>query len=251
MDEIDRIAPTQRPSAQPIMRQSWRDLLFLHWRADPDAITAQLPDGLTLDLYDGVAYVGLVPFNMRGVRPIGLPPFAPLSNFGEINVRTYVHHDGRDPGVWFFSLDAGSILAVIGARVGYHLPYFQADIVQTPPSESIVPGEPIHYRSDRLMPGRVQVQTDVTYRPVGDATCALPGALDHFLIERYVLYASNRQRLYRGRVHHKPYPVQAVTDVSLTENLIAAVGFAVTGQPVTQHYSRGVDVDIYRLELCR
>lgn len=250
MDRIDRIAPTRRPSAHPIMRQSWLDLLFLHWRIDPDAVTALLPAGLTLDLYDGAAYVGLVPFNMRGVRPVGLPPLAPIADFGEINVRTYVHRDGRDPGVWFFSLDAGSMLAVLGARVAYHLPYFQAEIVQTPPSESVTPGGLIHYRSERSRPGLIPAQADVTYRPTADVTCAAPGTLEHFLIERYVLYAAHRHRLYRGQVHHKPYPVQDVADLEVTENLIAAAGVSVTGQPATRHYSRGVDVDVYRLEPC-
>src|SRR4051794_36864353 len=104
-DPIDRIAPTVRPDRRPVMRQNWHHLLFLHWALPPDQVRALVPESLDLDLYEGQAYVGLVPFTMTGVRPVWSPPIAPISNFHETNVRTYVHVEGRNPGVWFFSLD--------------------------------------------------------------------------------------------------------------------------------------------------
>src|SRR3954447_6518408 len=94
---IDRITPTLRPAGRGVMRQSWRELLFLHWAFDPDVIRPLIPPGLDLDVFEGQAYVGLVPFTMTGVRPVGLPPVRWLSNFHETNVRTYVHRRGRDP----------------------------------------------------------------------------------------------------------------------------------------------------------
>ena len=123
---IDRIGPTREPRRWPVMRQNWRELLFLHWPIPPEELRPLVPPQLELDLFDGTAYVGLVPFTMTGVRPVGLPPVRGLSSFHETNVRTYVHRDGRDPGVWFFSLDAANRVAVALARSLYHLPYYHA-----------------------------------------------------------------------------------------------------------------------------
>ena len=113
---IDRIGPTREPRRWPVMRQKWRELLFLHWPVPPEALRPLVPPQLELDLFEGTAYVGLVPFTMTGVRPVGLPPVRGLSSFHETNVRTYVHREGRDPGVWFFSLDAANRVAVALAR---------------------------------------------------------------------------------------------------------------------------------------
>ena len=105
---IDRLAPTRRPNGRIVMRQQWRDLLFLHWEVPAALLQSLTPAELTLDTFDGKAYVGLVPFTMRNVRPVWSPSVPPLSNFHETNVRTYVHYKGRGPGVWFFSLDAAN-----------------------------------------------------------------------------------------------------------------------------------------------
>ena len=129
---IDRISPTREPDRRPVMRQSWRKLLFLHWPIPSDQLRPLVPPQLDLDLFEGTAYVGLVPFTMTGVRPVGLPPIRGISNFHETNVRTYVHRDGRDPGVWFFSLDAANRLAVYLARTFFHLPYYHARMFLEP-----------------------------------------------------------------------------------------------------------------------
>jgi hypothetical protein len=121
---MDRVSPTRRPIGQrTVMWQRWADLLFLHWPVPPDELAALLPPGLTLDTFDGQAYVGLVPFTMTGVRPVWAPALPWLSHFHETNVRTYVHCRGRDPGVWFFSLDAANPVAVKIARALWKLPY--------------------------------------------------------------------------------------------------------------------------------
>src|SRR5215213_9215217 len=110
-DGIDRVAPTRRPPRHPVMYQVWSHLLFLHWAVPVAALRPLVPPGLEIDTFDGRAYVGLIPFTMTGVRPAGIPAIPGFSDAHEVNVRTYVHRDGRDPGVWFFSLDANHLLA--------------------------------------------------------------------------------------------------------------------------------------------
>src|SRR5438045_5907004 len=128
VDVIDRVAPTVEPDQPALMRQDWHHLLFLHWEIPPQELQALVPPELTIDTFDGIAYVGLVPFTLTGVRPVGVPPMPWVSSFHEVNVRTYVHRGGRDPGVWFFSLDASSAIAVAAARAAYKLPYFHSQI---------------------------------------------------------------------------------------------------------------------------
>src|SRR5207253_2567361 len=128
VDTIDRVAPTLEPNAQVVMHQNWHHLLFLHWEIPPEELQRLVAPELTIDTFDGKAYVGLVPFTLNGVRPILTPPLPWISSFHEVNVRTYVHRNGRDPGVWFFSLDASSAIAVAAARAAYKLPYFHAHI---------------------------------------------------------------------------------------------------------------------------
>ena len=129
--------PWPLPRAPWVMAQTWEDLVFLHWPMDPDDLRARLPRGLSLDTYRGDAWVSITPFVVTGLRPRGIPAVPGLSSFAETNVRTYVTRDGK-PGVWFFSLDASSRLAVTAARALYHLPYHHAEFTATPVSVAIV-----------------------------------------------------------------------------------------------------------------
>src|SRR4051794_11218971 len=124
----DRLAPAHRPPGLSIMRQNWRQLLFLHWEVAPEALRPLVPARLTIDTFEGHAYIGVIPFDVRGARPRFLPPFPGLSRWHELNVRTYVHLDGREPGVWFFSLDASNLAAALAARAAYGLPYCAAEM---------------------------------------------------------------------------------------------------------------------------
>ena len=250
--DIDRIAPTRQPAGRTVMRQQWRDLLFLHWAVPAEQLRALLPASLSLDTFAGQAYVGLVPFTMRNVRPTWTPPFPPLSNFHEINVRTYVHYNGL-PGVWFFSLDAANATAVRIARAWFKLPYYYARM-RLARQEEDAAGQPgnthcarIDYASERLWPDPTPASADVQWTPRGAVSHALPGTLDHFLIERYVLYSYKDGQLYSGQVHHPAYPVQTATLHALNENLVAQAGITRPDAPPLIHYARGVDVKIYPL----
>lgn len=241
---IDRLGPARRPDGRAVMRQRWSELLFLHWPVPLEALRPGIPAALDIDTHEGTAYVGLVPFTMSGIRPRWGPPVPGLSSFHEVNVRTYVHFEGRDPGVWFFSLDASSRLAVLVARSTYHLPYHFAGM-----SLARSPDGVVRYRSERRWPRPRPASCAMAYGPNGPVAPAAPGTLDQFLAERYVLYAEHQGRLYRGRVHHAPYPLQAAQVSGLEESLVAAAGVdRGSGAPLA-HYAKGVSVELYALEV--
>lgn len=246
---IDRIEPTREPRRRHVMWQKWRKLLFVHWPIPIEELRPLVPPQLELDLFDGTAYVGLVPFTMKGVRPVGLPPVPGLSSFHETNVRTYVHREGRDPGVWFFSLDAASAVAVSLARRLFHLPYFRARMFLDWEGPAGPDGpRSLLYAGNRRHPGQVGPASYlIRARPEGPAHAARPGTLEHFLVERYLLYALKEGRLYQGQVHHRPYPVQAAEVSTLDESLLAADGIRRPDAPPLSHYARGVDVKVYAL----
>lgn len=178
---------------------TWHDLLFAHWPVDPAIMRSLLPSPLGLDLWEGKAWVGVVPFWMSGIAPVGVPNLPILSKFSEINVRTYAVVNGV-PGVYFFSLDATQSLSIWGARKFFHLPYFKARISHS--------GE-VKYRSTRIEHGAPSAEFKASYRPVGEVFHAEKGTLEHWLAERYCLYSVSPQgRVFRGDVHHDPWPLQ-------------------------------------------
>jgi uncharacterized protein YqjF (DUF2071 family) len=249
---IDRISPTHRPAQRAVMRQSWRDLMFIHWAVSPALIRPMIPKELELDLFEGTAYVGLVPFTMCGIRPVGLPAVPGLSRFHETNVRTYVHFQGRDPGVWFFSLDAASRIAVNVARWWFHLPYYHAGMaIQRERPEGNKEEEHILYMGVRRRFGPPTASYVIRGQARGEVTVAVPGTLAHFLVERYILYTQFKARTYQGWVHHSAYPLQAATVSTVDESLLAAAGFARPSTPPITHFSAGVDVEIFPLRELR
>jgi uncharacterized protein YqjF (DUF2071 family) len=243
---LDRLKPAQRPTGPAAGSQRWRSLLFLHWPVPAEAVQATLPAGLTVDTFDGQAFIGLVPFAMESVRPRWLPPFAAF-NFLEANVRTYVYASG-EPGVLFYSLEAASWLATQAARKGWGLPYHHARMTMTArPCEAN--SVEIDYDSRRA--DRSSADLAVRYR-IGpeQPTPAALGTRDHFFLERYTLFVARKGRLWRGQVHHVPYPAQSAQVVSLRQGLLDAAGFPIgDAPPAFAHYSPGVDVEVFPLTL--
>ena len=239
-----RVAPTRRPAGPAQGLQQWRHLLFVHWEVPVSVLRPLIPPALEVDTYKGRAFVGLVPFTMRNVRPFRFLPAVPgTADFHETNVRTYVRRAGRGdpgPGVWFFSLDAASRLAVLAARTFFHLPYYHADM------DLQVDGAKVSYRSERRS-GAARLQ--LRYEIGEPLPASEPGTLQFFLAERYYLYTLDSQRrLVRGQVHHPPYPLHGATVDELSESLIAAAGVQKGAPLPLTLYSPGVDVEIFGLE---
>ena len=235
-----RLAQREKPNAKPIMFQKWRDLLFLHWTFDPEQIQRTVPEGLIVDTFEGKAYVGIVPFFMRDVRPRFLPAVPGISNFMETNLRTYVFDDQGIPGVWFYSLDANQMLAVEMAKLLTGLPYFHASMQ----SRRDGSGE-IEYRLQRYGP-RKAVECVYHYRGEGSSQPAEPGTLDFFLAERYVLFSLRGGKIFKGMVHHSPYPLQKARASRWDENLFLLDGLEPPGRaPEHTSFSSGVDVEVY------
>lgn len=227
------------------MRQSWRDLLFLHWRLAPTAIAPRLPASLKVDLFDGAAWLGVVPFFMRDVRPAGCPPLPWLSDFLELNVRTYVIGPDGTPGVWFFSLDCDRWPAVEVARRWFHLAYEHA-AMRAVRSDGV-----IDYRCRRR-----GAASEAVYRWPPSAgrhlATARPGTLEFFLLERYRLFAHDprRDRLFTGAVAHAPYRYLELPEGAVTwsPEPLRWDGFEVAGgttRPAHCCVSPGVQVEIF------
>ncbi|MBS1713849.1 MAG: DUF2071 domain-containing protein [Armatimonadetes bacterium] len=227
------------------MRQNWHDLTFLHWSVDPDVVQRLLPQGLEADLFDGRAYVSLVPFTMTGVTPLWLRPRSVFADFHETNLRTYVRREGREPGVWFFSLEASKRLPVVVARNRYRLPYHFARM------ELHRSGGYRLYRTVRVWPGPPSGLTEVEASFVEVFRTAEPDTLEFWLLERYLLYSMVRGRFWTGRVHHAPYPFCTAEATVRNETLTAAAGFPGLGPPnVAAQFSPGVSVEVFPLRPC-
>lgn len=234
LDPALQLALRERPTGRRAMIQRWRDLTFLHYSVEPEVIQALLPEGLTVDTYDGKVWVGLVPFWMTGIRFPLLPAIPGTHTFPETNVRTYVHREGKEPGVWFFSLDAANNLAVRWARTFFNLPYHRAAMIVEHEKRLLYSA----LRGDGVTEHQIEIER-------GTALLAPePGTLEFFLIERYLLYAEKRGRLYTGRVHHPPYEIRQAEIVTCKESMLAANGLPVRPW---EHvcYSPGVDVDVF------
>lgn len=210
----------------------WHDLLFMHWRVAPEQLRRFIPPVLTLETFDGAAWLGIVPFRMAGVRPRLAPALPWLSAFPELNVRTYVRAGDR-PGVWFFSLDAANPVAVELARLMFHLNYVNANMGCRHDGDTVQYTSARHDGSGSLR---------ARYRPAGPVACSAPGTLDHWLTERYCLYAANRRGdVWRGDIHHAPWPLQPA-EAEIAENSMAQqIGVRLEGPPLL-HFARRLNV---------
>jgi uncharacterized protein YqjF (DUF2071 family) len=225
------------------MTMRWEDLAFLHWRYPPEIVRPLVPASLELDLFDGSAWIGVVPFRMSHVGPRGLDSLPGVSRFAELNVRTYARTGDR-AGVWFFSLDAESRVAVEGARLLFHLPYFHARMSCREQSGAIV------YESERRDRRGKQAIFRARYRPSGAIANEQRSALETWLTERYCLFAADpRGRVYMGDVHHRRWPLERGEAEIESSSMIEAAGLpAPQGEPLV-HFSRELDVLAWPLSL--
>ncbi|HEX5474993.1 MAG TPA: DUF2071 domain-containing protein [Vicinamibacterales bacterium] len=230
--------PWPVPSGPWIMTQTWHDLLFAHWPVDPLVLRALVPPSLDLDVYDGRAWVGIVPFRMSHVVPRGVPSLPWVSAFPEMNVRTYVSVGGK-PGVYFFSLDATNALAVWTARTIFHLPYYRASM------EIVHEEDAIAYRSHRHRSGAAFAGR---YAPTSDPRPPTPGTLEYFLTERYCLYTlDGRKRTCRVDIHHPPWPLQSAAAAIAVNTMALAAGVPLPATPPLLHFSRRQDMVCWKL----
>jgi uncharacterized protein YqjF (DUF2071 family) len=222
------------------MRQYWGKLLFMHWAVDAELLRPLIPAQLSIDTFDGKAWLGVIPFTMWGIRVSFLPPIPGTSAFHELNVRTYVHFKGM-PGVWFFSLDAANSLAVWGARTFYHLPYFNAEMSLRQQGESI------KYHSERKDVRGPSAQLDAAWTIGEPLAQARPGSIEFFLTERYCLYSYHREHPYRARIFHQPWPLRNATLDAYESTMVESLGI---GEPLGEpllHYAESIAVNIWPL----
>jgi hypothetical protein len=224
------------PSGPWVMRMGWHGLLFAHWEVEPRYLAQALPAGLELDTYQGRAFLGVVPFEMQSVGPWKLPGVPTARRFPELNLRTYVRFREK-PAVWFFSLDAASGLAVLGARTLFHLPYFRARM------EMRADGAVWHYHSERSHSGAPPARFSASYGPQGERFLAKPGSLEHWLTERYSLVSAKPNgRLLEGPIHHKPWPLQRAHARFERNTMAASLGLDLSGPPASLLYAEHLDV---------
>lgn len=230
------------PKRSWFMRMMWHDLCFMHWPVDAEQLRANLPVGLELDLYEGQAWIGIVPFRMSGVAPRWVPDLPWMSAFPELNVRTYVIRDGK-PGVWFYSLDATNPVAVRGARYMFNLSYMDAQIRCKEECEWW------HYDSRRTHRGEPAAVLNCEYRGIGDLYTTQPGSLDHWLTSRYCLYAANiKGQLYRGEIDHTPWQLQDCQAIIHENTMTDGIGVALPDRAPLLHFAKTTSVVAWSLQ---
>jgi hypothetical protein len=225
------------------MAQKWHHVLFAHWPISAEALRVVIPSALEIDTFEGQAWLGITAFRLTGARPRGLPPLPGISSFPELNVRTYVRL-GKRSGVWFLSLDASGLLAVAVARRLYHLPYFRARM------KMHVRGGNIEYESHRRDGTAPPAEFRADYRPGGPVFRAQPGTLEHFLTERYGLFAAGDRQLFRADIAHRPWPLQRAEAKFDLNTMAEAHELALPDVAPHLLYGKRVDVKVWALQPC-
>ncbi|MEE6310864.1 DUF2071 domain-containing protein [Plantactinospora veratri] len=231
-------APPPPRVAHPVMYHRWNWISFLHWRYPPALVQAMLPAGLRVETFDGSAWIGLTPFLMQGVRAPGVPSVPWLSEFPETNVRTYVR-DGRGrSGIWFLSLDAARLPAVVAARTGYALPYFWSDMTVRRADDRI------SYRCARRWPGPRGARCDADVRLGPPLAERERDELAHFLTARYRLFSVVLGRLVAAEAEHVEWPLHRAELLRLDQDLLPAAGLPPPDREPLLHASVGVPVRV-------
>jgi uncharacterized protein YqjF (DUF2071 family) len=234
--------PWPLPPRPWALAMRWHELLFMHWPVAGEVLRPWIPPTLQIDTFDGTAWLGIVPFRMSGVRPRLVPPMPWLSAFPELNVRTYVTAGGK-PGVWFFSLDAAQPIAVRAARLLTHLPYYDARMSVVRSSADV------RYVSERTHRGAPAAAFRASSRPTGPVYRPAPGTLDHWLTERYCLYAADRsRRVWRGDIHHPRWPLQPAAAEVEVNTMTQQIGLGLPDVPPLLHYAEYQEVVAWMLK---
>ena len=223
------------PGRPWVMTQTWHNLLFAHWPVAAGTLARAVPAQFEIDQFDGSAWIGIVPFSMTNVAPRGVPALPWISHFPELNVRTYVRVDGK-PGIYFFSLDAGNVLAVHTARMLFRLPYYSAAMAVR------LSADEVDYTSRRSASGP-SAEFAARYAPTGVQFIAARGTLEYFLTERYCLYGRDHfSRPYRLDIHHPPWILQpAGADIS-RNSMADGSGIRLPGIPPLLHFAKRQDM---------
>jgi uncharacterized protein YqjF (DUF2071 family) len=260
----DRLSIRARPRSLPLMHQNWGKLLFMHWPIDEKLLAPLIPSQLSIDTFDGSAWIGEIPFTMWGIRASFLPPIPGTSAFHELNVRTYVHLN-LVPGVWFFSLDAANSLAVWGARQFYSLPYFNAAMSLAQQGNTIEYSskrkDPLTYGQffssektgfpEELSPDRFRslprAELNTSWTIGESLPRSMQDSIEFFLTERYCLYSLHRNQLYRSRIFHEPWRLRKAKLNAHQSTMIESLGIAVPQENPLLHYAEAIAVDIWPL----
>ncbi|MEU2610250.1 DUF2071 domain-containing protein [Micromonospora sp. NPDC007271] len=238
-------APPSPKVARPVMYHRWSWITFIHWRCPPSVLQSMLPSGLTVETFDGSAWVGLTPFLMQGVRAPGLPAVPWLSAFPETNVRTYVQDQWGRQGIWFLSLDAARMPAVLAARLGYRLPYHWSAMTVR------IDGKDVAYRCERRWPGPRPLRCDAEVRLGPPLREPDRDELAHFLTARFRLFTVIAGKLATAVVEHPAWPLRHAELLRLDQNLSTGAGLPPPAGDPLLHASLGVPVRVgswHRLE---
>jgi uncharacterized protein YqjF (DUF2071 family) len=231
--------PWPLPQGPWVQEQTWDRLLFAHWPMPVAVLDPLLPPDLKLDTYNGQAWVAVTPLVIHGLRMRGMPPLPFVSHFPELNFRTYVTMEEK-PGVYFFSLDAANSLAVTGARIWYHLPYYHAQM-----SSEAVDGR-VEFQSQRTDTQGNPAEFAATFWPISEPFHSEPGSLEHWLSERYCLYSDDENgRLYRAEIHHVQWPLQNAEARISTNTVAQAKGLQLPDKAPLLHFAEHLEVLIW------
>ncbi len=235
----DSHRPWALPNLPWTMKQTWSDLLFAHYPIKIEKLRKLVPEALQLDSYNGMCWIGVVPFRMSGIRLRGMPPIPGTDQFPELNVRTYITLDGK-PGVYFFSLDAANWLAVKGARTLYHLPYWYADM------EIQNSGTNVKFKSKRLR--NHEIELACSYRPISEPFQVTKGSFEEWIVERYCFYTLNSTGIpLRCDILHEPWTLQEAEAEFSTNTILSKQGFDVDSNSPICHFAKKIEVRAWPL----
>ncbi len=234
--------PWPLPSKNWIMRQRWRNLLFSHWPIPLETLRRHIPSELEIDTYQGRAYLGVIVFMIEGIHLRGLSSLSLTPVFSEVNLRTYVHYQGK-PGVFFLSLDVGDWASYTIAKRWYRLPYKKALISFQKEGQS--------FACQSVRKGTIDppISFGVKYAPASEVYVPKEGTLDHWLTERYCLFSTNNgSNIYCGEIHHRPWPLQkAKADISKNTLFTPFRMEGSEGKPIC-HFSKGLDTLFWNIK---